>query len=201
MTEIDRLLSLWSLCRIEQCINDVRGWMVDNRRNVIDNNTVALVLCYIHATPQSSELQHHSGQHWRLRHNAKSYWPKHRRYIWHRNVNNQLCKAHPRVVLPSKSKKHCGDTIMPHPESRSSPCIYSLFIYGIDCEMPPISTPRLPNIKVRKTTKCCRSASGQLVPWSYAFSTQSCYWVSCKTRTGATLCHWPTRTKNRRISS
>ena len=41
MTEINRLLSL---CRIEQCINDVRVWMVDDRLKVDDNKTVALVL-------------------------------------------------------------------------------------------------------------------------------------------------------------
>ena len=41
MTEINRLLSLRG---IEQCINDVRAWMGDNKLNVNDDKTVALVL-------------------------------------------------------------------------------------------------------------------------------------------------------------
>ena len=41
MTEINRWLSLR---RIEQCINDVRAWIVDNQLKVNDDKTVALVL-------------------------------------------------------------------------------------------------------------------------------------------------------------
>ena len=41
MTELNRLLSLR---RIEHCINDVRGWMVDNQLKVNDDKTVAFVL-------------------------------------------------------------------------------------------------------------------------------------------------------------
>ena len=69
---------------------------------------------------QLSKPQHQCDQNWRLRHNAKSYWQKHRRYIWHRSFNGQSCKTcllH--IIL--LSKEHCIDQIMPYPKIRSLP--------------------------------------------------------------------------------
>jgi len=74
LTEINRWLSLR---RIEQCINDVCAWMVDNQPKVDDDKTVAVVL----SSRNKRVKQHHRDRNWRLRHNAKSYWKKHRRYI------------------------------------------------------------------------------------------------------------------------
>ena len=116
---------------------------------------------------QLSEPQHHCDKNWRLRHNAKSYWQKHQRCIWHRNASGhwaamyRMSAAHC-TTCHVPSKDHCCDPIMPHTESCNPSCIFSYHLENWLHELSPVRPSKLPNIQVTKSAKCCRLARGPL---------------------------------------